>query len=180
MGKPSSISFQDDELLVTLPAATRVVHIDDTAAPWAAQLTGKKVDWAWEEPNTLYLCEIKDPEASGALKHPPGPPHQSHAGRIVRELGGASYGEMLAQKAINTLDKMPSINPHQLGVTYVVLLGISNPLFTSAEAQTASLQIERHLRALNKAIDRVVVATLQSWNDCLGPRSITRRRGPSQ
>ncbi len=172
MPKRAATSLHDGELLITLPAGFLLVHVDDDKAPWSKGWKGRKVDWAWQEPDGLYFCELKDPECMDADTHPRPVGHKSHVGKVLEELSGIDYANVLAQKACNTLVQLPHAN----GVAsyrYLIVAAISHPDFTSAIAMAAADNVRRHMAQVGTDMP-VLVLNIKQWNTHLQPRALTR------
>ncbi len=169
MAKRANTLFHDEEIQITLPDAFALYHVDAPQASWSQGWQGKRVDWAWEEPNHYFLCGLKDPDCLGASQHPP--PHGSHKQAVLAELSASPNA--IAQKAEETIRQHPPTQSNKKPLIFIVLIAISDPAFDSAVQQTAAGTVEREL--LRKGvIARVVVVNLASWNTLLGPRSINR------
>lgn len=158
------ISFRDGELEATLPDAIAVYHVD--ADGWPIPGHVKRVDWAWGELSRYFLCELKDPECAGALKHDPGA-----SARMKTELAGPSFPGELANKAYQTVQHHPPTSAAPTRV-YVVVAAIAS--LTAAEMGTAGLVVQREMARLGSSMSAIVV-NIAEWNAQLAPRSITRK-----
>lgn len=184
MRSHAAISLRDGELEITLPAAVAAFHVDDGSAPWTAGWEGPKADWVWCEPARMFLCELKDPECSGAMLHPPaaGLPH---AARILAELSSRDFPNEFARLAVNSLERLEEAGipasvyglPAAPAVTLVVLVAVSDPSFDAVISQTAANLIEQHLAGLGRPMP-VVVVNLAAWNSELAPRRVNRPASP--
>ncbi len=172
MPKRATASLHDGELLITLPAGFLLVHVDDNKAPWSKGWEGRKVDWAWQEPNGLYLCELKDPECTDAGAHPQPEGRGSHVGKIIDELRGNDYANVLAQKACRTLAQLPHAKADS-NYRYLIVAAISVPDFTAAVAMAAADNVRRHMVQLGNDMP-VVVLNIEQWNTQLQPRTLKR------
>jgi hypothetical protein len=159
----------DTELQITLPNAFLVVHVDDDKADWRQGWSGSNVDWAWQEQDSFFLCEIKDPECTGAVNHPKTP---SHVAQVVGKLASDAFPNEFAKNVKDTLDNQPHCKTAK-NVRYVVVAGISDPNFVSAVAGPASAVIQRHLLRMDLDIP-VLVVNIAMWNELLAPRAIAR------
>jgi hypothetical protein len=170
--KRADCIIHDVELHITLPDAYVVIHVDDDNAPWVRGWKGSKVDWAWEEPGMFYLCELKDPECSGAVEHalPAGQP--SHIQATIAKLTSTTFPNEFAMNVRDTLENQPHAKT-SINTSFIVVAAISDPNFNAAVAGPASATIRRHLARLKINIP-VVVLNIDEWNKQLSPRRIER------
>lgn len=160
MAKRRSAGFFDDELHAELPTAYELFCVDHPNATWA----GKKVDWAWQENQDFFLCELKDPECKGALKHRP------TAEQEMRALLAEYAPNPFAVKAYDTVRNHDAAKA-SISSVLVVLVAIS--MLNSADSDAASLLITRELNQMGTPM-RVIVANISRWNALLAPRTIER------
>lgn len=172
MPKRAATSFHDGELLITLPAGFVLLHVDDDKAQWSKGWSGRKVDWAWQEPDGLYLCELKDPECTDAGAHPRPVGLGSHVDKIIDELSGSDYANLFAKKACSTLAQLPHAKD-ATNYRYLIVAAISVPDFTGAVAMAAADNVRRHMAQLGNDMP-VVVLNIEQWNTQLQPRTLKR------
>ena len=172
MAKRANTIFHDEELLVTLPSASFLVHVDDNNATWTKKWVGSKVDWAWQEPEGFYLCELKDPECKGALLHPQPTGKPSHADITINKLIGETFPDEFAANVRDTLANQPHAKA-ATNIRYIVVAAISHSNFMSAVAMTAGDIIKRDLAKMQIDIP-VVVLNIAEWNAQLAPRKLDR------
>ena len=172
MAKPAETHFHDEELLVTLPNAWILIHVDDNGAPWAKGWQGTKVDWAWEEPGGFFLCELKDPECSGASTHPATAGQPTHIQKTINKLSGTAFPNEFASNVKDTIANQPYAKA-AANYKYIVVAAISDPNFNAAVAGPAGLVIERHLFQLGVPMP-VLVVNIAEWNAQLSPRTLQR------
>jgi hypothetical protein len=153
-------SFQDGELLAALPDATAVYDIELSNDIPART---PHVDWAWDEPNVHFLCEIKDPESLYAKDDDDG------VSEILKRIAEGSYLIYLADKAYFTaLHHTPS---HRSPKTYIAVIGID--ALTGAVLDAAGLGITRALKDRGTSIPAIAV-NIERWNLLLNPRRLER------
>lgn len=157
----SKPSFQEDELLFTVPSATAIYRIDDPAT--FPDANAPRVDWAWDEPDRHFLLEVKDPESSKTKAFNPNEPERT-ASSLVNDLP-----DRLAAKAVSTIrlksecQRKPS--------TYLALICLSKA--TAAAFFAARIVIEKEF-AKSGIEASALVLNLEQWNDVLQPRSVRR------
>lgn len=172
MRKRANMIFHDEELMVTLPNASILIHVDDGEAEWTRGWKESKVDWAWQEKEKLYLCELKDPECNGAIGNPKPIGQSSHIQLIVNKLTNETFPNEFAKNANDTIANLPHAR-NANNITYIVLIAISNPAFDGAIALAAQDLIKRHLIKMGRDIP-VAVLNIAEWNIQLAPRSLQR------
>lgn len=158
--------------MVTLPNASFLVHVDDNNATWTKDWVGSKVDWAWQEPEGFYLCELKDPECKGALSHPLPAGTLSHTDITIKKLIGETFPNEFAANVRDTLVNQPH-SKAATNIRYIVVAAISHSNFMSAVAMTAGDMIRRDLAQMKIDIP-VVVVNIDEWNAQLAPRKLER------
>ena len=172
MRKRANTIFHDEEMMVTLPNASVLIHVDDDNAPWTHSWKGSKVDWAWQEKEMLYLCELKDPECSEAVANLKPIGQSSHIQLTVDKLANEIFPNEFAKNANDTIANLPYAR-NAKNITYVVVIAISNPAFDGAIALAAQDLIRRHLIKMGRDIP-VAVLNISEWNMQLTPRSLQR------
>ncbi len=173
----AALAFRDGELEARLPDAIALYHVDGRNAPWFRGWEGRKADWAWLERDRLFICELRDPECSGAAAHPASAA-RSHSDGVLLKLHQVDPPNVFAEKAHNTLERLRSegvlpTSTDQYAITYIVLIAISDRSFDAMVRQTAAELIKRHLAGLGETAG-VVVIDLTAWNALLAPRTIVR------
>ncbi len=173
MRKRANTIFHDEELIVTLPNASVLIHVDDDDAEWTRDWKDSKVDWAWQEKENFYLCELKDPECSGAVANPKPINQSSHVKLTVDKLTNKSFPNEFAKNAYDTIANLPYAK-NAKNITYVVVIAISNPAFDGAVALVAQDLIRLHLIKMGRDIP-VAVLNIAEWNNQLAPRLLQRK-----
>lgn len=155
-------SFTDNEIHVELPNSIQVFDVQNYS-PWPKGEPG--ADWAWDESDGHFVCEVKDPESQHGLEDRDG------IERIVDQLRQGTYTWSLVKQYEGTVrNHPPSSKGADCFIALVCIDGQLNPDWGFAAAA-----LEAAMTSSGHSIPTFIV-NIRLWNQYLVPRIARRIR----